>query len=253
MLVLKRWWTSASALTRGRIAQVGVERGRSAPAAAGPCSTMVRVERLGDVEALASRRFFASRTSFSTRLADDVQLALEGVALSLTPRPGADEHLRGSPAWTTRASGPSCCGSTRYVAPAEDVVGPARARALLEHLQRTALRSSRSRGRKTMPTPYSPSRRQREAELLAGVGEEVVRDLHQDARAVAGSRVAAAGAAVLEVAQDLRGPSRRCRATSSPRMLTTKPTPQASRCSRLPTRSLGPEPPSHRVKPPEVL
>ena len=46
-------------------------------------------------------------------------------------------------------------------------------------------------------------RRQREAELLALVLEEVVRDLNEHAGAVAGQRVGAHGAAVLEVGENL--------------------------------------------------
>ena len=46
-------------------------------------------------------------------------------------------------------------------------------------------------------------RRQREAELAALVLEEVVRDLNEHAGAVAGQRVGAHGAAVLEVGEDL--------------------------------------------------
>ena len=54
-----------------------------------------------------------------------------------------------------------------------------------------------------MPTPYSPGRRQREAELGALAREELVRNLNQDAGAVAGFRIAAAGAAMRQVDQDL--------------------------------------------------
>ena len=45
-------------------------------------------------------------------------------------------------------------------------------------------------------------RRQREAELVRLLGEELVRDLHQDAGAVAGARIGADRAAMLEIAQD---------------------------------------------------
>ena len=44
--------------------------------------------------------------------------------------------------------------------------------------------------------------RQREAELLRLAREERVRDLHEDARAVAGARIGADRAAMLEIAQD---------------------------------------------------
>ena len=65
---------------------------------------------------------------------------------------------------------------------------------------------------------------------LGLAAEERVGNLHQDAGAVAGERIAAAGAAVREVAQHLEALARRSRATRSPLMLATKPTPQAS-CS----------------------
>ena len=52
------------------------------------------------------------------------------------------------------------------------------------------------------PTAYSPGLGQREAEPVRLLGEELVRDLHQDAGAVAGARIGADRAAVLEVAQD---------------------------------------------------
>jgi hypothetical protein len=48
-------------------------------------------------------------------------------------------------------------------------------------------------------------RRQREAELLALVLEEVVRDLNEHAGAVTGQRVGTDCAAVLEVGEDLEG------------------------------------------------
>ncbi len=49
----------------------------------------------------------------------------------------------------------------------------------------------------------APLRGQREAELAALVFQEVVRDLHQHAGAVAGQGVGADGATVLEVFEDL--------------------------------------------------
>ena len=54
-----------------------------------------------------------------------------------------------------------------------------------------------------MPHPYSPRAGQREPELGALAREELVRDLDQNARPVARLRVAAAGAAVGEVDEDL--------------------------------------------------
>ena len=52
------------------------------------------------------------------------------------------------------------------------------------------------------PTAYSPGLGRREAEPVGLLGEELVRDLHQDAGAVAGARIGADRAAMLEVAQD---------------------------------------------------
>ena len=54
-----------------------------------------------------------------------------------------------------------------------------------------------------MPTPYSPGARQGEAELGAFAREELVRNLDEDAGAVAGLRIAAAGAAVRQVDENL--------------------------------------------------
>ena len=55
-----------------------------------------------------------------------------------------------------------------------------------------------------MPTPYSPGGGQLEAQLSALGREELVRHLRQDAGAVAGQRIAAAGAAVRQIDQDLQ-------------------------------------------------
>ena len=59
-------------------------------------------------------------------------------------------------------------------------------------------------------------RRQREAELRQLLGEELVRDLHQDAGAVAGARVGADRAAVFEVEQDRQRVAARSGATCGP-------------------------------------
>ena len=59
-------------------------------------------------------------------------------------------------------------------------------------------------------------RRQRDAELLRLAGEELVRDLHQDAGAVAGARIGADRAAMLEVDQDGAARPRRSGATCGP-------------------------------------
>ena len=65
----------------------------------------------------------------------------------------------------------------------------------------TAARSSASCGRNTRPDAVLAGRRQRSRRDLA---QERVRRLDQDAGAVAGVDLAAAGAAVLQVLQDLQ-------------------------------------------------
>ena len=77
------------------------------------------------------------------------------------------------------------------------------------------------------PMAYSPGARQSEAELGRLLGEELVRDLHQDAGAVAHARIGADRAAVLEIAQDAR-PSSTIVCDLRPLMSATKPTPQES-------------------------
>ena len=54
-----------------------------------------------------------------------------------------------------------------------------------------------------MPTPYSPGAGSAMPSLSHSLAEKRVRHLHEDAGAVAGVLLAAAGAAVLQVEQDL--------------------------------------------------
>ena len=54
-----------------------------------------------------------------------------------------------------------------------------------------------------MPTPYSPGRGQRETQARRFALEESVRNLDQNARAVAGLRIATASAAMGQVDQNL--------------------------------------------------
>ena len=61
-----------------------------------------------------------------------------------------------------------------------------------------------STGRKTIPTPYSPAGGSVKPKLGAFAREKLVWDLDQDARAVAGFRIAAASAAMREVDEDLQ-------------------------------------------------
>ena len=81
-----------------------------------------------------------------------------------------------------------------------------------------------------MPTAYAPAAGRSKSTTVA---EERVRDLSQDAGAVAGVGLGAGGAAVLEVAQGGQGLVDDVVARRSPRRVATKATPQAScSCSR---------------------
>ena len=65
-------------------------------------------------------------------------------------------------------------------------------------------------------------------ELRALLGQELVRDLDQDAGAVAGDRIGADGAAVLEVLEDVERVLDDAGAICAPLRSAMKPTPQAS-------------------------
>ena len=54
-----------------------------------------------------------------------------------------------------------------------------------------------------MPTPYSPTGGRVKPKLRTFLAEELVGDLNQDARAVAGFRIASAGATMREIDEDL--------------------------------------------------
>ena len=134
------------------------------------------------------------------RLAQDVELALEFV-VGLRRAVAADEHLhvRG----LGRLDGFAERGIVgRHVAPAEqhqplvlDLVGDD---ALDDFAPRRFLRhEQRADG-------VVARLRQRKADLGGLAREEGVRDLHQDAGAVAGARIGADRAAVFEVAQDVQ-------------------------------------------------
>ena len=80
-----------------------------------------------------------------------------------------------------------------------------------------------------MPTAYEPARRAASKPCSARTARKnVVRDLGEDAGAVAGVGLGARGAAVLEVLQRGERPCARRRATCSPDICATKATPQAS-------------------------
>ena len=91
----------------------------------------------------------------------------------------------------------------RHVAPAEQRL-PFLGDDLLRAAPRTSGVRRSVRGRKTVPTPYLALRRQREARFGRLGGEKLVRHLHQNAGAVAGQRIAAAGSAVGQVDQNLQ-------------------------------------------------
>ena len=70
-----------------------------------------------------------------------------------------------------------------------------------------AIRDAGSFGRNTMPTPYWPIGRQREALRAARLAQEAVGQLDQDARAVALQRIRARRAAVGQVPEDRQAPA----------------------------------------------
>ena len=132
-------------------------------------------------------------------LADDVELALE-LVLVLDRLGPADEDLP-----VHRLHGLDHLGQARVVdrhrAPAQELQAFLADDAL--HTRSHCARSRSSFGMKIWPTAYSPGLRQLDARLCALFGEERVRDLDQDAGAVAHQRVGADGAAMLEVLEDL--------------------------------------------------
>ena len=66
------------------------------------------------------------------------------------------------------------------------------------------MRSWRSTGRNTMPTPYSPGCRKRETEAASSpAGKKRVRNLNEDTRPITGLRIATASPAMREVDEDL--------------------------------------------------
>ena len=77
------------------------------------------------------------------------------------------------------------------------------------------------------PTAYSPGFGKRKAEPVRLLGEELVRDLQQDAGAVAGARIGADRAAMLEIAEDRERVLDQL-VRLAPLMSAMKPTPQES-------------------------
>ncbi len=133
------------------------------------------------------------------RLAQDIEPALE-IILGLGRAVAADEHLHAG--WLGRLDGFAERGIVgRHVAPAEqhqafvlDLVGDD---ALDDFAPRRLLRHEQRADR------VVAGLRQLEADLGGLAREERVRDLHQDAGAVAGARVGADGAAMFEVAENV--------------------------------------------------
>ena len=93
---------------------------------------------------------------------------------------------------------------------------------------RTISRRSASRGMNSTPIAVLAGRGQRDAERLGLAGEELVRDLHQDAGAVAGARIGADRAAMLEIAAGSCSASSTIWCDLRPLMSAMKPTPQES-------------------------
>ena len=133
-------------------------------------------------------------------LADHVQLALE-VELGGCRGVAADEHLPHEGLAGTRglAEHPVAC---LHRAPAEHLLA-FRLHDLLEALLDQAPHG-RIAGQEDDPAAVLARRRQREPRLAAHLLVEGVRHLDQDAGAVAGIGLGAAGAAVVEVLQDLQ-------------------------------------------------
>src|SRR6185437_4714932 len=132
------------------------------------------------------------------RLAQDVEFTFEGVLVELLLAL-ADEHLHVLRLGRLHrlAEGGIVGG---HVAPAEE--GEPLARDHLRVDVADDLPPARLGGQEQLADGVFTGRGQGEACFLRLLGEELVRDLHQDARAVAHARVGADGATVLEVAQD---------------------------------------------------
>ena len=200
VLVLKRWWTSARRRLEVGIAQVEEElgqlrRGQHALPDARAAGQADDVERLllGEVERV---------DLVLEALADDVELALEGERVRRR-RGGvaeADEDLaedRLGPA--RRVAEGRIVG--RDVAPAEDDLILVADQRLEARDQIVALR--RVVRQEDEAGAVAALLGQREAERGGDLAQEPIGDLDQDAGAVAGVDLAAAGAAVLEVVQQL--------------------------------------------------
>ena len=147
-------------------------------------------------------------------LADDVKLALERQRRRSSFGIAADEHLahdrlarlgRGAQRGIVRRHRPPAENALAFVG--DD---------FLERVDSHAARWPGSRGRNTMPTPYSPGPGKVMLSFLADQLQKLVRHLDQNARAVAGVGLATARAAMVEVDAGSAAPPGRWRGTSCP-------------------------------------
>jgi len=133
-------------------------------------------------------------------LADDVELALERVLVHV-PRSAGDEHLADHRLDFLRALRKARIAG-RHVAPAEQHLSFRGNRALdlllARHPRCRLLRQEHH------ADAVLPDRGQRDAQLAARAAQKGVRQLDQDAGAVALQRIGAGGAAVRQVPQDLQ-------------------------------------------------
>ena len=139
-------------------------------------------------------------TSDFRALANDVELALElirGHARAAC----ADENLLDIRLRGARHAADGVAVDRR-IAPAEDRE-PFFADDALEDAFALAGAGAAPPGRNTMPTPYSPGAGSVKPSLARLAREKFVRDLNQQPGAVAGFRIAAAGAAVRQIDEDL--------------------------------------------------
>src|SRR5690606_23988195 len=153
-----------------------------------------------DVEALRVAQVRRRADLLLDRLADHVQLALES-DLVVHAAAGRDEDLADLRHRRARQR-TRLLRIDRYRAPAEQTL-PLLAHDLLEDLETDVALEDVARQEHHADAVLA-HRRQHDSLRQALAQEELVRDLQHHAGAVAGQRIAAARAAVLEVAQDLQ-------------------------------------------------
>ena len=145
-----------------------------------------------------------SRTAVLDAPADDVELPLEGQRIG----PDCLQHLRRrgdedlpDDRFAERAVAPSEVLSTRHGPPAEEILALFAHDALEVRLAAPAV--FRVGRQEDHADAVLAEGRQAEAEMFALLFEEAMGHLHEDAGAVAGVRLAAAGAAVFQVEENL--------------------------------------------------